>query len=258
MKQRIVLAGLWVVAMLGVFAGLGAAPFQGILLEGRDIIESGATEDVLGAHWSLTYKFLTAPTTLYGRIGNIPAGVSQRLYVECVDNIGMAQADSITLRANTQVAFSGNCASVLGVNAAEVHGDSTNVDSVWVYHGSGKQTVPDSNLAVIAPRETAARQAVRLLPSDKNSVTVQGFEIYPTTTSAASDSHGVGHVGILAKTPGQGWREVTGVNFRTNGGPVFVYPPFEQHWPVGGLAELRVAAAVTGASTDLMVRVLGK
>lgn len=45
------------------------------------------------------------------------------------------------------------------------------------------------------------------------------------------------------------------MQFKTGMGPVFVMPPTPETYDLPGLTQLEVAAGVTGATTDLYVRV---
>lgn len=69
------------------------------------------------------------------------------------------------------------------------------------------------------------------------------------------DSTATGHIGLLARRPGQAWEEIRPLaNFNSDMAPVFVYPPAPEIFDLPGLTQLAVAAGVFGAATDVFVR----
>jgi hypothetical protein len=266
------------VCVMGISTGYGA-----ILLEGRDIVTADAKgADVLAvgggddiamglANNRLLWPALAVTPRV--QIRSTALTDTQMVYIECIDGSGNAAADSVRISRNAEKVFTGPCASVFAINLAEVHGDSTNSGPVYFYHGAQKFATGDSQLAVIPSRWSKARHAFKMLPMGTSQVRVTGFEVLPTTVFSGFpspkvggnlmghliDSTATGRVALLGRDRQRGgWKELVGVNFRTTSGPVFVTPPEPYVFNVGEMAQLRVAAGVTGAATDIEVRVLGR
>lgn len=247
--------------------------YADLVLQGRDIIEpdakgadllaAGGGEDLLyGANWTARkYPFVQSAVALRGV--STSATDAGYLWVRCLDASGRSTQDSVLIAGITEQTFSGPCASVLGVNEAGFHDDSTNVGVIRIYHGAGQYTNMDSILASIDLRQRRASMAVYKLPAGQSQLTVYDWQITPTTVFSGApspakattrDSIAVGRVALLARKPGQAWEELLGFNFRTNAGPIFFQPSQPAVFDLAGLTELAVPAGVTGAATDLTSR----
>jgi hypothetical protein len=249
-----------------------------LVIYGRDIVEADAGGgDLLGAgkgeglHFgsqARRYPFVSSAVTLKGvSTSTSDAGY---LWVQCLDASGNTQQDSVLIAGRTAQTFAGNCASVLAVQRAEFRDDSTNVGEVRVFHGAN-HTVADSLLAQISPRQRQALMAQYTIPAGRTQLSINSFEGnvslvfsgFPSPKVGGNlmghfiDSTAAGHIGLLARRPGQAWEELRPLaNFRIGGGanaPIMQMVTPETY-DLPPLTQLEVAAGVTGAATDMMVR----
>lgn len=269
--KRTIRSGALALAALLCLGGIYGLAGADLVIEGRDIVEADSGGgDLLaagkgeGLHYgtmATRYPFITTAKTL--QAASTSATDAGYLVIEGINSSGDAAIDSVLIAGRTQQTFSGTW---LAVNRAEFHDDSTNVGEIRVYYGGNMAT--GSLLAQIAARQRKTNMAQYTLPTGRTQLQVYSWEISPTTVFSGApsskvggngmghmvDSVSVGRVALLARKPGQAWQELRGFNFRSDLGPASIQMVQPETYDLPGLTQLEVAAAVTGASTDLNFR----
>lgn len=213
---------------------------------GGDVMQRG--EDL---HWGEAdglanhYPFLLVADTLRAYRAN--SGDTGVLLVECLNSVGAAVKDSVTL-STSNVTFSGPCQRVLAVNMAEYHSSASNTGSIRVYTAS-----LDSShiLANIAPQQNRALMAQYTVPRG-NILLPRSLRLAWALDSSADKYTRVGGAAALKyREPGQNWRILDLITFRPEHGAMVVeYPADPQYeFAVRPLSQLAVAMALTGAAT---------
>lgn len=254
-EQRVIV--LAVALAMALVVGVWATDFY---LEGRDIVEQRGGgnlllgEDLLQGGQANQYPVPSTATTLAAYVttaGDRPTWVVIRgvdaEYNEQVDSLYIT-ATGISNRKTTTTTW-------LGVNSAEKRG-AVNIREICIY-GSALDTTGIQ--AIIPPFVGKTSQAFYTMPKGRDTMLPTSWRVSAVPVSLAGDSITIGVVGVLQKQPGQQWRQVDQVMFKTGASGVTIQLPYlytpNQGWmdrwygPAG--TRYKVAASITGASIDM-------
>lgn len=213
---------------------------------GRDLICADGNgrpllpEDLLRGDMAHIYPWLAAADTLYAQ-SNAAADTGY-VILEGLDSTWTEMTDSVLVRGTTRSTLPGQW---YRVNRALWRDDEDNVGRIRVFSTAYWDT--SAVLAEIPPGENRSHMAIYTMPAGRTKIVPMGWRVTHVATTL-QDTFYAATLSLLARAPGDVWRDVDQIVFQVGQGPVVTLYDSRVAWELYPRSDLRVAAAITGSA----------